>query len=84
MSKNDKQCEAFEKAMKILQSNERDILPVEAKWFDHLPIYDVKNLSRDFVTYDYPLCINYTVLKVEPKELDQFENNRFTSQTYFI
>ena len=31
------------------------------------------------MTYDYPQCINYPFLKVEPKELDQFENNPFTT-----
>ena len=35
MSKNDKQFEALEKAMKILQINEKDGLHVEAKWFNH-------------------------------------------------
>ena len=44
----------------------------------HLPIYDEKDLSIDFVTYDYPQCINNTFLKVEPKELDRFEHNPFT------
>ena len=78
MSKNDKQFEAIEKAMKILKINEKDGLPVEAKWFNHIPIYDEKDLLTDFVTYDYPQYIYYTFLKVESKELDRFENNPCT------
>ena len=65
--------------MKILQIDEKDGLPVEAKWFHHSQIYDKKDLPTDFVTYDYPQCINERFLKVEPKELDQFENNPFTT-----
>ena len=45
MSKNDKQFEALEKAMNISQIDEKDGLPVEAKWFNQLPIYD-KKISR--------------------------------------
>ena len=37
------------------------------------------NLRTDFVTYDYPQCINYSFLKIEPKELDHFENNTFST-----
>ena len=54
MLKNNKQFQALEKAMKILHINEKDGLAVEAKWFNHLPIYDVKNLPIDFVTYNHP------------------------------
>ena len=79
MSKNDKQFEALEKAMKVLQIDEKDVLAVEAKWFNHLPIYDEKDFSTNFVTYDYPQWINYLFLKVEPKELCYFENNPFTT-----
>ena len=35
MSKNDKQFGALEKAMKILQINEKDGLAVEAKCYNH-------------------------------------------------
>ena len=63
--------------MRILQINEKDGLAVEAKWFNHLLIYDEEDLLTDFVTYDYPQCINYSFLKVESKELDHFENNPF-------
>ena len=52
MSKIDKQFEALEKAMKILQVNDEVGLPVEAKWFNHLPIYVDKDLLTDFATYD--------------------------------
>ena len=38
MSKNTKEFEALEKAMKILQIDEKDGLAVESKLFDHLPI----------------------------------------------
>ena len=75
MSKNDKHLEALEKAMKILQINDEDGLPVEAKWFNSLPIYDEKDLPTDFVAYDYSQRIKYTFPKVEPKELDQFATN---------
>ena len=75
MSKNDKLFETLEKAIKIWKINEKDGLPVEAKCFNHLPIYDKKDLPTDFGTYDNPQCINYTFLEVEPKELDQFKNN---------
>ena len=54
MSKNNEQFEALEKAMKILQIDENDGLPVEAKWFNHLPIHDEKDLPIDFATHDYP------------------------------
>ena len=40
--------------MKILQIDEKDVLAVEGKWFNHLPIYDKKDLSTDFVIYDHP------------------------------
>ena len=79
MSKNDKQFKAIEKAMKILQIDEKDVLPVEAKWFNHLPIYDKKDLPTDFVTYDYSQCINYLFIKIEPMELDHYENDPFTT-----
>ena len=46
---------------------------------NHLPIDEEKDLQTNFVTYDYPQCINYTFLKVKAKVLDQFENNPFTT-----
>ena len=61
------------------KSIKKDGLAIKAKWFNHLPIYDEKDLPIDFVTYDYPQCINYTFLKVEPKELDQFEISPLTT-----
>ena len=33
--------------MKILQSNENDGLPVEIKWFNHLPIINEKTIPDD-------------------------------------
>ena len=53
MSKYHKQFEALEKARTILQINEKDGLAVEAKWLKQLPIYDKKDLSIDFVTYNF-------------------------------
>ena len=79
MSKNDKQYEPLQKAMKILQLQENEGLLVDTKWFNHLPISNQKVLPSDFVSYGYPQCINYPFLKVEPKELDDFENNPFTT-----
>ena len=79
MSKNDKQFEALEKAIKILLFDEKDGLPVEAKWFNHLPIHNEKDLPLDFETSEYPKCLNYTFLKVEPEEMDLFENNPFST-----
>ena len=79
MSKSDKQFEALEKAIKILQFDEKDGLPVEAKWFNHLPIHNEKDLPLEFEASDYPQCLNYTFLKVEPEELDLFENNPFST-----
>ena len=73
MVNNDKQFKALEKATKILQIDGKDGLPVEAKWFNHLPTYNKKDLPTDFETNYYPQCINYTLLKAESKELDQFE-----------
>ena len=48
--------------------DEKHVLAVGAKWFNNIPIYDKKILP-----------IDYKFLKVEPKELDQFENNQFTT-----
>ena len=79
MSKNDKQFDGLEKAIKILQFDEKDGLPVEAKWFNHLPIHNEKHLPLDFETSEYPKCLNYTFLKVEPEEMDLFENNPFST-----
>ena len=36
--------DALEKAMKILQLNENDDLPVQIKWFNHLPNQNKKNI----------------------------------------
>ena len=62
-----------------MKHDEKDGLAVEAKWFNHFPIYDDKDVPTDFVTYDRPQCINYLFLTVEPKEHDQLENNPSTT-----
>ena len=36
-------------------------------------------MPSDFVSFNYPQCINHLILKVDLKELDKFENNLFTS-----
>ena len=79
MLNNDKQFEALNKAMKILQIDEEYGLAVEGKWFNHLPIYNETHLN--FVTYDHPQRINCCFLKVKPKEFDQFESNLFTTSS---
>ena len=79
ISMNGKQFEALEKAMKILQINEKDSLPIETKWFNHLPTNDGQDLLTDFLTYDQRQYINYRFLNVELKELDHFKNYRFTT-----
>ena len=79
MSRNDNQFEPLENSMKILQLIEKDVLPIDTKWFNHLPIHNKKDLPTDFVSCDYPQLISYPFLKVEPKKLDQSKNNQFTT-----
>ena len=53
--------------MKILQIHEKEGLSVGAKWFNNSPIYDKKDIATDFVTHDYPQCINFRFLRLNSK-----------------
>ena len=55
--------------MKILQLNEKDGLPVQSKWFNHLPIHNEKNIPDEFKDEKYLYCTNYPLIKAEHKEL---------------
>ena len=59
--------------------NEKDGLPVESKWFNHLPIHNEKYVPDEFKKENYPYCMNYPLIKVEDKELQKFESNPFAS-----
>ena len=65
--------------MKILQLNEKDGLPVQLKWFNHLPIYNEKDIPNYFNEDKYPTCINYPSIQVDHEEIQQFESNPFAS-----
>ena len=65
--------------MKILQLNEKGGLPVQFKWFYHLPIHNKKYIPDEFKKEMYPYCINYCLIKVENKELQKFVSNSFAS-----
>ena len=56
--------------------NEKDGLPVKLK---HLPIHNEKYIPNQFKRESYPYCMNYPLIKVEDKELQQFESNPFAS-----
>ena len=55
------------------------MLAVKAKWIKYLPIYNEKDRPIDFVTFYYPQYMNDKFLKVKPKEIDQLDNNLFTT-----
>ena len=69
LSADNKEFDALEKAMKILQMNEMDGLPVQLKWFNHLPIDNKKCIPDDFKKDNYLYCMNYPLIKVENNEL---------------
>ena len=49
------------------------------KWFNHLPIYNKKDLPIKFKEPNFAECTNYPNLKVEPRELHAFEKHPFAS-----
>ena len=51
----------------MLMLNEKEGLPVKLEWFNHLPIYNKKDLPIEFNEPNFPECINYPNLKVEPR-----------------
>ena len=59
--------------------NKRNDLPVQIKWYNYLPILNEKNISNKFKKEYYPYCTNYPFIKVEGKELQQFESYPFAS-----
>ena len=48
LSAYNQEFDALEKAMKILQLNEKDGLPVKSKWLNHLPIHNEKYIPDEF------------------------------------
>ena len=64
---------------KALQLNEKDGLPVQSKRFNHLPIHNKKYIPDEFKKEKYLYCMNYPLIKVENKEILQFESNPFAS-----
>ena len=65
--------------MKILQLNEKDGLLFQLKWFNHLTIHNEKYIPDKFKKENYPYCMNYPLIKVQQKELQQFDSNPFAS-----
>ena len=65
--------------MKILQLNEKDSLPVQLKLFHHLPIHNEKYVPDEFKKEKYSYCINNPLIKVERKELQQFESQEVST-----
>ena len=59
--------------------NEKDGLPVELKWFNHLPIHNEKFVPNEFRRENYPYYLSYPLMKVEDNELQKFESNPFAS-----
>ena len=78
LSLDNKEFEAYENTMKVLQLNEKDGLPVK-KWFNHLPIRNKKYISDVFKNENYPYCMNHPLIKVEDKKLQRSECNPFAS-----
>ena len=68
LSADDKEFDALEKARKILQLHEKDVSPVQLKWFDHLPIHNKKYIPDKFKKEKYPYCTSYPLIKVEHQE----------------
>ena len=75
LSADNKECDGLETAMKILQMNKKDGLPVKSIWFNHLPIHNEKYVPDKFRKGKYPYCLNYPLIKVDNKKLQQFESN---------
>ena len=48
LSTNNNEFDALEKAMKMLQLNEKDGLPIALKWFNYLPIHNKKYIRDEF------------------------------------
>ena len=59
--------------MEILQLNEKDGLPVKSNWFNE------KYVPNESKKEKYPYCLNYPLIKVEDKKLQEFESNPFAS-----
>ena len=63
----------------MLQLNEKDGLLVQLNWFHHLPFHNKKYIPDEFKKEKYPYCVIYLSIKVDDKELQQFESNPFAS-----
>ena len=74
LSADNQEFDSLEKAKVILQMNEKDVLLVESKWLNHLPMHNEKYISDEFRKENYPYCLNYTLIKVEDKELQLIES----------
>ena len=59
--------------------NEKDGLPVQWKWFNHLPIHNKKYIPDELKKENYPYCLNNPLIKKEHKELQQFKSNSSAS-----
>ena len=71
LSADNQEFDELEKAMKILQLNKKDGLPVQ--------IHNEKNVPDEFKKEKYSYCMNYPLIKVEYKILQQFKSHPFAS-----
>ena len=84
LSADNQEFDALEKAIKILQLNEKDGLSVKLKWFNHLPIQKEKYVPDELKKENYPYCMNYPLIKVEHKEYAKnCYNNDIIFDDYF-
>ena len=63
----------------MLMLNEEEGLPVKLKWLNHLPISNEEDIPIEIKEQYFPQCTNYPNLKVQPRELHEFEKHPCTS-----
>ena len=63
----------------MLMLNEKEGLPVNLEWFNHLPIYNKEDIPIEFQEQKFPKCTNYPNLKDYSRELCTFEKHPFAS-----